>query len=178
MAASNFASALTAVLAWEGGYSDRPDDAGGPTNLGITLATLSAWQCRRCVPADVRALTKADVLPIYAKRYWRPLQADDLPPGLDLLAFDGAVNQGVASVIRMIQRAAYVTADGQLGPASLKAVAASKPGDLIFRLQAERASEYRAAQGWPDFGKGWMRRLDGMAAEAFSWAAKEAPRAA
>lgn len=35
MATNSFAPALTAVLRHEGGYSNHPDDPGGPTMKGV-----------------------------------------------------------------------------------------------------------------------------------------------
>ena len=35
MVATNFDISLPVTLEWEGGYTNDPDDPGGPTNLGI-----------------------------------------------------------------------------------------------------------------------------------------------
>ena len=40
----------------EGGYTDDPHDPGGPTNLGITLATYAAWNKTRAVSRNLRRL--------------------------------------------------------------------------------------------------------------------------
>ena len=42
MAAANFDKCLKFTLQFEGGFTNDPKDPGGPTNLGITQATLSA----------------------------------------------------------------------------------------------------------------------------------------
>ena len=38
MTQSNYDDALARLIAHEGGYSNHPDDPGGPTNFGITIA--------------------------------------------------------------------------------------------------------------------------------------------
>ena len=43
LAADNFDTCLAFTLKAEGGYSDNPADPGGPTNMGITLATYRQW---------------------------------------------------------------------------------------------------------------------------------------
>ncbi len=43
MTACNFAIALAFTLGQEGGWSDDPNDPGGATNQGITLATFRDW---------------------------------------------------------------------------------------------------------------------------------------
>jgi lysozyme family protein len=43
MAASNFDKCFKFILQFEGGFTNDPKDPGGPTNLGITQATLSAF---------------------------------------------------------------------------------------------------------------------------------------
>lgn len=172
MAASNFAPALALVLPFEGDkFTNDPRDPGGPTKLGVTLRTLSSWLGRACTIADVKALTTTTVSPLYRQHVWDAIHGDALPSGADLMCFDAAINQGVSAVTKMLQRAAYVTADGHLGPVTLKAISAAKPLDLITRLQAERAAAYRACSDWPTYGVGWMRRLDSVTATAKGWAA-------
>lgn len=94
MAAANFERALALVLVHEGGYVDHPAYPGGATNLGITIGTLSDWLDRAATKAEVRALTKATVAPIYRKNYWDAVRGDDLPSGVDYCVFDFAVNSG------------------------------------------------------------------------------------
>ena len=35
---------ISDIIRREGGYVNHPDDRGGPTNYGITQATLSEWR--------------------------------------------------------------------------------------------------------------------------------------
>ena len=65
--ADNFDRCLAVVLDKEGGFSDDSQDRGGPTQMGITLATLAEW--RECAPAsltadDVRRLTRREAAEI------------------------------------------------------------------------------------------------------------------
>ena len=50
------------VLASEGGYVNHPRDPGKATNMGITIATLSAWRGTKVTNEDVRNLTQATSL--------------------------------------------------------------------------------------------------------------------
>lgn len=40
---SNFDDAFTYTIGNEGGYSNDPNDSGGPTNFGITIGDLSRF---------------------------------------------------------------------------------------------------------------------------------------
>ena len=44
MASDNFQRCLTVTLKWEGGYSNHPDDPGGPTMRGIIQREYDAWR--------------------------------------------------------------------------------------------------------------------------------------
>ena len=57
MSRGNLDACLDFVFEREGGYVDDPDDPGGATNMGITLATLAAWRGREVSKAEVRALS-------------------------------------------------------------------------------------------------------------------------
>ncbi len=163
---SRFEVCLPLLLVHEGGYVDNPKDPGGATNLGVTLATLSEWRGRPCTKTEVRALTRADVAPIYEKNYWRAASCDQLPAGLDHIVFDLAVNSGVSRAKRYLQEAAGVTADGQIGPATLAAVQKVGAKEMINRIDAKREAFYRALPTFATFGRGWLRRLNEVTAQA------------
>src|ERR1700722_19787561 len=84
----DFAPALAFTLAREGGYVFNPKDPGGATNLGITRQTLSKWLACSASVAEVKALTRDLATAIYHDWYWRPITADALPCGVDLMVFD------------------------------------------------------------------------------------------
>ena len=172
----NFATALAHVLLMEGGYSDDPYDPGGPTNLGITLADLAAFRAVEVSAATtdkltvaIKALTPADVAPIYLERYWRPSSAPFLPPPLAFFHFDTAVNQGLSAAARMLQEAVGTAIDGDIGPLTLTA-AARDSVIAIDRYAEIRRDRYRALPTFWRFGRGWLARVDATlcAAKAFT----------
>lgn len=138
---SNFDSCLRFVLQYEGGFVDHPRDPGGGTNLGVTRATLTEWRRRPATVADVRALGRAEAAAIYRARYWTPIGADELPAGVDLLAFDIAVNMGVARARKWLVDTAGLPPRGRLDA-----------------LAARRLSFWRGLRTWRVFGRGWSTR--------------------
>ena len=174
MSADRFAPALAIVLGFEGGFVDDPHDPGGATCYGVTLDTLSAWRGHRCSVQDVRSLTHQETAPLYRAHYWNGVQADALQPGVDLVVFDGAVNQGVGGITRILQEAVGVEADGALGPLTLKAVSSRYASEVIAAVQAARIASYRKDAGFARFGTGWLRRVNSVAATALSWAGARA----
>ena len=141
---------LGTVLAAEGGQSNHPVDPGGLTNYGIS---------QRAYPTlDIAALTIDDAKALYRRDYWQPLHGDSLPPGLDLLMLDCAVNQGVVTAIQLLQQALRIQDDGIIGPKTLSAAAVAMPG-LLDAFTAERALRYEFNRNEAVFGRGWYRRL-------------------
>ena len=53
----------------EEGYVNHPKDPGGPTNWGVTLATLSAYRGRKATIQDVRNLKKHEAQKILSDMY-------------------------------------------------------------------------------------------------------------
>jgi lysozyme family protein len=175
MAAANFERALALVLVHEGGYVDHPADPGGATNLGVTIGTLSDWLGRPATKAEVQALTKAAVAPIYRRNYWNAVRGDDLPPGVDYCVFDFAVNSGKGRAIPSLQRALSVADDGKIGPLTLAAASCKDPGQTIERICADRLAFLRRLSTWSTFGRGWSARVEGVRAEAMALAAFAVP---
>ncbi len=90
----NFQKVIPYIFSEEGGYVDNPDDPGGATNMGITIATLSAWESRQVSPEDVKEMTQATATQIYQTQFWNKIDGDNLPSGIDYAVFDFAVNSG------------------------------------------------------------------------------------
>lgn len=165
----SFDTALQFVLGFEGGFSDHPRDPGGRTNLGVTQRTLDA--ARRAhpgwnLPVDVANLRKPQAASIYREEYWDAVKGDFLPPGVALLVFDAAVNQGPARARRWLQEAAGASPDGIIGPKTLEAVDESSSLALIREIASLRAMAYFATGNMRTFGRGWMRRLMAAVVEA------------
>lgn len=175
MAAANFERALKLVLIHEGGYVDHPADPGGATNLGVTLGTLSQVLGRPATKAEVRALTRATVAPIYRANYWDAVQGDHLPAGVDYAVFDFAVNSGKGRAIPSLQRAIGVADDGLLGPVTLANATATPALQTIERICADRMTFLRRLITWKTFGKGWTSRVEGVRAEALAMARVAVP---
>lgn len=167
-----FDRCLAEVLRLEGGYADDPRDPGGPTRFGVTRAVLSGALGRAASAEDVATLSQEEAADIYRRSYWTPTGCAELPEGLDLVAFDSAVNMGPGTAARLLQAALGVTADGVVGPLTLARATAQPAADVIRAMSELRRQRYRALAGFSAFGKGWLRRADEVEALALAWAAQ------
>lgn len=166
---SKFDAILAETLTHEGGWSDHPDDPGGATMRGITLATFRRRQ-PGATKEDLRRISDADLRHIYRVDYWRPVRGDDLPAGIDMATFDAAVNSGVTQGSKWTQRALQVTADGRIGTATLAAAAAADPVPVIRKACELRMGMLRGLKTWGAFGRGWSRRVASVEARAVAMA--------
>jgi lysozyme family protein len=159
--ADTFLVCLAFTLGQEGGWSDNPDDPGGCTMKGVTLPTYCAWKHDDTLSCDdLRNITDDEVTDLYHDDYWQHAQGDTLPPGLDLMVFDAAVNMGVSRSVRLLQQQLPgVDADGCMGPKTLAAVRQTNVVTLIGSLGAAHIEFYRHLPTYPIFGKGWMGRV-------------------
>ena len=162
----NFKESLVLILKHEGGYVDHPADPGGATMKGITLATFSDFKKKAMTKDELRAISDADVENIYKVGYWDAMRCDELPAGVDLLAFDMAVNKGVSRAARLLQQAAGVKDDGVLGPRSMEAIGKMPVKELIAKVSEGRRDFYRGLKTFSVFGRGWLRRVDETEKEA------------
>jgi lysozyme family protein len=156
----NFSKALAAVLVHEGGFVNHPQDPGGMTNLGCTKAV---WEehCGHLVDEKaMRALTPADVAPLYKRKYWDKVQGDELPSGVDYVVFDAAINSGPGRAAKWLQACVGVEPDGGIGPKTLAAVRACNPKQLVEDYTKRRLSFLMDLPTWDTFGRGWTRRVN------------------
>ena len=159
----NFEKSLELVLAHEGGFqsdSRDPGNAGGKcTNLGVTQQVWEAWVGYSVDEKEMRSLTKELVAPLYKSRYWDAVHGDQLPSGADYLAFDFAVNAGAFRCIKTIQRALNITADGTIGPVTVKAIQDTNAEEFINNFTDAKENFYKGLANFQTFGRGWLNRV-------------------
>lgn len=156
----NFDRCLAEVLKHEGGWADHPKDPGGATMKGVTIGTFAGFKGRKVTKAELRAISDDDLRAIYRRKYWDVVRGDDLPAGLDLVAFDAAVNSGPARGARWLQAGVGVKTDGKVGPETLAHARAANVRLAIGRALDARLAFLRGLKTWPTFGRGWQRRVD------------------
>jgi lysozyme family protein len=146
-----FDDAFDRLMGHEGGYVNHPNDPGGETNWGIS---------KRSYPGlTIATLTREDARTIYRADFWDRVDGDALYDGVAFQVFDFAVNSGIGTAVRYLQRAVGVADDGHWGPASRTAAQAMTESDVIQRLNAERLDFMTRLKGWDTFGRGWARRI-------------------
>jgi lysozyme family protein len=155
-------SIINDLLLKEGGFVDHPADKGGPTNHGVTMATLALWRGKDITVEDVKLLTQDEARAIYRQKYIIEPGFFPLPDPLRGLMVDCGVNHGPSRAIRWLQKAIGVAEDGKIGPHSEKAIANSDPGKLYRLVLADRCRFYgRLITDEPKqavFAAGWMNR--------------------
>ena len=149
-------------------YTNHPNDKGGPTKWGITLATLSSYRKKQCTAKDVEELTRQEAKAIYSSIYAEPFSfCKDME--IHELLIDSAVNHGVGNAAKLLQRAIGVEDDGSIGPKTKMAVIAYR-GSLFNAVFAERLTFYgRIVKNNPSqsvFIEGWMNRMGKLLKEA------------
>lgn len=147
----------------EGGFVDHPDDPGGATNMGVTLATLSHFLGREASYDEIRNLTHAEARAVYQARYMdAPRFSEIADHWLREIVFDAGVLFGPPRASRWLQEAAGVTADGIVGPATLRAVNAADPRQLgvkfITSWLRRHGERVQAGKSSPKFIGGWINR--------------------
>src|SRR6266849_529800 len=135
---NNYNDCLTRLLKDEGGYTNNPNDSGGPTNFGITLTDYSKYIKASGTEKDVKGMTVDEARQIYRTKYWDALGCDSLSSGVDYTCFDYGVNSGIGRPRKALQRfksksgVDLINAINDERVTFLKALEASQPKDKVF----------------------------------------------
>lgn len=159
----NFDEAFKVLIGHEGNFTDNPKDpgnwTGGKVGAGVLKGTKYGIAANTYPEEDIRNLTLARAKELYCRDYWGKLRMDDVPDVVRFDLFDAAVNSGVGQAARFLQRAAGVVDDGAIGPNTLAAVKRMDPQLLDKRMSGYRLRFMADLKVWPDFAKGWARRI-------------------
>ena len=180
----NIADAITNIIKVEGGYTNDPNDNGGETNFGITVAVARAFG----YTGPMESMTQQIARDIYAQRYWHAPRFSDVAVVSELLAeelLDTGVNMGPATAGKFLQRALNVlnqgdktypniSVDGAVGNMTITALKAflaarGKAGEaVLFRmLNAQQSVRYielaESKVSQETFEYGWqLNRVGGL----------------
>lgn len=160
---NNYDLSFEYAVSSEGGFQNDPNDRGnwtsGKIGVGQNKGTKYGVSAMSYPNLDIRGLTKDKVKPIYKKDYWDANRCDELPIGVDYLVFDISINHGVRDGATFLQRAIGATADGAIGPATLKLLASKDPQHVIEEICVIRAFDYISLGTFKRYGVGWFRRI-------------------
>ena len=161
------------ILHKEGGYVDHPVDRGGPTNLGITQATLSRYLERAATVQEVKDLDSETAKHIYELHYYRSPRIDRLPTEIQPFVFDSAVNHGPRRAIMFVQKICndagfgILVVDGLIGPKTKAAVdrcyEAMQQWMLLALVEERRQFYLSIVEVDPEqevFLQGWINRVN------------------
>lgn len=183
-------SLIDELLNREGGYVNDPDDPGGATNFGITIATLSAYRGQGVTPGDVAKLSRAEAVNIYKRNYLTRPKIDRLPAILVPSVFDMYVNAG-NNAIKILQNVLNefsavfdlpkLAVDGAIGPRTLERAAflTVEAGQYLvdaygiarrqyyYALADRRAASRKYARTQTGGKGGWIKRAEEFISERF-----------
>lgn len=215
----NFEKSAQFTASREGLYQCNRADPGNWTGGQVGHGALVGTMRGISAPVMVRWLHDPDMVSVRVMQsitqetfsaiartlYWRAINGDELPAGVDLMLFDFAFNSGVARAAKQLQRVLGMDAkqiDGDIDDVTLEAVFNMSPGKvletlsdkyrrkfqadlgvtvdgdigpetinalfeqkcrwrvLIYALATQQEAAYRSFRGFPQFGRGWLGRLD------------------
>lgn len=163
--------AWTYVLENEGGYSNNPCDAGGASKYGISLRFLKGLPIDegdinkdgKIDKEDIQTLSLEEAKEMYKNHFWLSASCDKIKSRrVAVKLFDMAVNFGVKTAVRMLQKIVGAQQDGIVGPQTLGIVNNMHAADLMKSLVRACEGRYRSiVERNPKqevFLKGWLKR--------------------
>lgn len=162
----NLQTALTYILADEGGFAERAEEPGGGVNKGVSLQALQEWRARKGLPEpsmdDLRNLTTEEAMQIYEQRYWTSIRGDQLPSGLDYAMLNAAVMEGPRAARIMLNSAIGLPAETPIDQ-TVEALAGNNPDVVTAKFVARHFNKKLHSKGRTKFGGGWGNRLTNVA---------------
>lgn len=129
---------------FEGGFSDRKADRGGPTKYGITRAFLADYRkvpVEKITRDDIYHLTLSEATNAY-RAFWDITKTESLPEAIRHIYFDVCINSGQQRAVKILQKASGAPVDGKLGPNTIACAKAMNPNMLLKAFVHQRIDFY------------------------------------
>ncbi|MAH45982.1 hypothetical protein CMI37_09125 [Candidatus Pacearchaeota archaeon] len=154
--------ALDKILDMEGGFVDRLNDYGGPTNYGITIPALEAYTGRPATLKDIKKMKPEVAKAIYTQNYFTKPGIHHLPESLWAHMLDMSVHHGPRKAIKILQKVLNIESDGIIGPVTIEASYDNNSSVINHRLAIRRiefmARVVKRNRTQAVFILGWVRR--------------------
>lgn len=152
----------------EYGWADDPDDSGGQTMVGVTMATYEEYCRRKGYPKPTTErlmnLSYNDWKSILKMLYWDKWKADEIrSQSIAEIVCDWVWASGNYG-IKIPQQLLNVKVDGIVGPKTLEAVNSRNPRELFDMIKIarfdfiEEICRKRPANN--KFKRGWLNRIN------------------
>lgn len=153
------------------GYACDPDDRGGATMCGVTIATFTAYRRAEGMPVptvtDLRQIGYTEWLDILKSFFWDKWRADDMTSQIVAEILVDWLWMSGPAVIRRVQKILCVNADGIVGDQTLRVLNSHEVRDgsksLRSRIHAARVEHIeeicRVRPRNMKFRTGWLRRI-------------------
>lgn len=157
-----FDQAFERLIGHEGKFTDDRQDRGnwttGVIGKGQLNGTKYGISAMTYPDLDIRNLTLARAKIIYKRDWWDKINAESLHSAIVFQVWDFAVNAGMGTAKRKLQKAVGVAEDGIIGKKTLQAIQAVELNDVLLKFTAEKLKHYTSLSTWSRYGKGWTIR--------------------
>lgn len=172
MGTERFHKLLPVILKHEGGLTDDAADPGGITKYGISFRYLKNKGEAGDIDGDgdvdrddIIAMTREKAAQFYLNDFYLPVHGDYYENDrLALHLFDHAVNAGVRSAVKILQRIVGTAQDGIIGMQTLREVDIRHDEHLWERYSEERVRYYNMLcdrnPALKKFIRGWVNRVN------------------
>lgn len=152
------------------GYANDPDDSGGATMCGVTIATYRAYRKTQgyatTTVSDLKRMTYTDWRGVFRKLFWDKWKGDSIQSqALANILVDWVWASGTYG-ITIPQQILGVTADSIVGQKTIAALNAANPQTLFNQLHQARINYVESiVRRNPRKGKflnGWKRRINAI----------------
>lgn len=155
------------ILKWEGDFANHPNDKGGATNKGITIATFRQYYGKDTTIDDLRNMSNEQWEYIFKAGYWDILKANDIAnQAIANICVDWAWCSGIRTAIKQVQRLLGVADDGIIGNITMSAINKADSKDLFNKIKSARLafveSIVRRDTTQKVFLKGWRNRINSI----------------